>query len=92
MKVVKRRSDGLMEMGGLHELNSSQRSQLQPSPKSWYVIAPRPSLDMALTLAGNGVGWSAPSMGGESGIVVRHFKPPQPGRTHPTNRLCSTSR
>eukprot|EP00966_Prymnesium_polylepis_P238522 5516098-Prymnesium_polylepis.1 len=57
MKLVMRRSGGLMEMSGLHEPDSSQRSQLQPSPKSWYMIAPRASLDMALTLAGNGVRW-----------------------------------
>eukprot|EP00966_Prymnesium_polylepis_P209385 4850578-Prymnesium_polylepis.1 len=55
MKLVKRRSDGVMEMGGLHVADSSQRSQLQLSPKSWDTMAPRPSLDIALTLAENGV-------------------------------------
>eukprot|EP00966_Prymnesium_polylepis_P302540 6989486-Prymnesium_polylepis.2 len=31
-KLVMRRSGGLMKMGGLHEPDSSQRSQLQPAP------------------------------------------------------------
>eukprot|EP00966_Prymnesium_polylepis_P135910 3140770-Prymnesium_polylepis.1 len=61
MKLVKRRSGGLMEMRGLHEPDSSQRSQLHHSPMSWYEIAPRPSRGHALTLAGNGVRWSPPT-------------------------------
>eukprot|EP00966_Prymnesium_polylepis_P202303 4686784-Prymnesium_polylepis.1 len=40
MKLVKWRSDGGMEMGGSHAPDSSQRSQLQPSPMSWrYTMA-----------------------------------------------------
>eukprot|EP00966_Prymnesium_polylepis_P145489 3360155-Prymnesium_polylepis.1 len=56
--MVKRRAHR-MDMGGLHEPDSSQRSQLQACnprrrrrAKSSYMIA---SLDMALTLAENGV-------------------------------------
>eukprot|EP00966_Prymnesium_polylepis_P314774 7273206-Prymnesium_polylepis.1 len=48
MKLVNRRSGGLMEMSGLHEPDSSQRSQLRPSPMSRYTIAPRPSEAMPL--------------------------------------------
>jgi hypothetical protein len=55
-EAEKRRGHGVgMEMGGLHAPDSSQRSQLQPSPMSCYTMAPRASLDMALSLAGNGV-------------------------------------
>eukprot|EP00966_Prymnesium_polylepis_P034125 793447-Prymnesium_polylepis.1 len=48
-------------MGGLHEPDSSQRSQLHHSPMSWYTIAPRASEAMALTLARNGVRWPPPN-------------------------------
>ena len=37
-------------MGGPHTPDRSQRSQLQPSPMSWYTMAPRASEAMPLTL------------------------------------------
>eukprot|EP00966_Prymnesium_polylepis_P037754 876445-Prymnesium_polylepis.1 len=51
-----------VEMGGLHDVDSSQRSQhgsqLHPSPMSWGTIAPRPSEAMLLSLAEKGVRWT----------------------------------
>eukprot|EP00966_Prymnesium_polylepis_P184921 4285827-Prymnesium_polylepis.1 len=61
MKLVKWRSDGGMEMGGPHAPDSSQRSQLQPSPMSWYTMAPTSEgLGAAMPLTWAEKTWSSP--------------------------------
>eukprot|EP00966_Prymnesium_polylepis_P251231 5808569-Prymnesium_polylepis.1 len=70
MKLVKRRSDGGMHRDddrASHAADSSAASQLHPSPMSWYTIASRASLDMALTLAENGVRCVPPNRADRAG-------------------------